>query len=110
MNIGVKHSLCLISMLSKMQPSESMPTKNSFVGLKSFRICAGSMRISGIVAAGGGCAAVAGPVGMEELAARLVDAFVSMGAEVVALSLQQVRGKTFGAVAVVEGEGGAEGG
>src|SRR5436190_15591200 len=43
MNIGVKHSLCLISMLSKMQPSESMPTKNSFDGLKSRKICAGSL-------------------------------------------------------------------
>src|SRR5690349_8835784 len=45
MNIGVKHSLCLISMLSKMQPSESMPTKNSFEGLKSRSICAGSLII-----------------------------------------------------------------
>src|SRR5262245_12897011 len=43
MNMGVKHSLCLISMLSKMQPSESMPTNNSFEGLKSRRICAGSL-------------------------------------------------------------------
>src|SRR5438309_11680478 len=43
MNIGAKHSLCLISMLSKMQPSESMPTKNSLVGLKSRKICAGSL-------------------------------------------------------------------
>jgi len=30
-NMGVKHSLCLISILSKIQPSESMPTKNGFV-------------------------------------------------------------------------------
>lgn len=29
-------------MLSKMHPSESMPTKNSFVGWWSRRICAGS--------------------------------------------------------------------
>src|ERR1051325_2032374 len=43
MNIGVKHSLCLISIESKMQPSESMPMKNSFDGLKSFRIWAGSI-------------------------------------------------------------------
>src|SRR5438093_366593 len=45
MNIGAKHSLCLISMLSKMQPSESMPTKNSLVALKSRRIWAGSITI-----------------------------------------------------------------
>src|SRR6267378_8464704 len=43
MNIGAKHSLCLISMLSKMQPSESIPTKNSLVGLKSRNTCAGSL-------------------------------------------------------------------
>src|SRR2546429_322678 len=43
MNIGAKHSLCLISMLSKMQPSESMPTKSSFEGLKSRRTWAGSL-------------------------------------------------------------------
>src|SRR5436309_11669001 len=43
MNIGAKHSLCLISMLSKIQPSESMPTKNSLDGLKSRRIWAGSI-------------------------------------------------------------------
>src|SRR5438874_11318432 len=43
MNIGAKHSLCLISMLSKMQPSESMPTNNGLVGLKSFKIWAGSL-------------------------------------------------------------------
>jgi len=31
---------------------------------------------------------VAGPVGVEELAARLVDALVSVGAEVIALGLE----------------------
>src|SRR6266404_9764941 len=41
---------------------------------------------------------------MEELAPRLIDAFVRMGAEEVALSLQQVRGQARGAVSVVEGE------
>jgi hypothetical protein len=30
-------------MLSKMQPSESMPMKNSFDGLKSLNTCAGSL-------------------------------------------------------------------
>src|SRR5262245_13973525 len=46
MNIGVKHSLCLISMLSKMQPSESMPTKDGFEGWKSRRIWAGSIEFT----------------------------------------------------------------
>ena len=55
-------------------------------------------------------AAVAGPVGVEELAARLVDALVGVGAEVVALGLEQVGGQALGAVAVVEGERGGEGG
>src|SRR5262249_12778272 len=41
--MGAKHSLCLISMLSKMHPSESMPMKNSFVGLKSRKACVGSL-------------------------------------------------------------------
>src|SRR3954468_2600464 len=43
MNMGVKHSLCLISMLSKMHPSESRPTKKGFEGRKSFRIWEGSL-------------------------------------------------------------------
>src|SRR5229473_344975 len=32
MMLGQKHSLCLISMLSKAQPSESIPTKNACLG------------------------------------------------------------------------------
>lgn len=47
---------------------------------------------------------------MEELASGLIDAFVGVGAEVVALGLEQICGEAFGAVAVEEGEGGAEGG
>jgi len=43
MNIGVKHSLCLISMLSKTQPSESMPMKKGFAGVKAFSACALSL-------------------------------------------------------------------
>ena len=35
MMFGMKHSLCLISMVSKTQPSESMPTKNLWRGLKA---------------------------------------------------------------------------
>src|SRR5437764_3214121 len=37
---GQKHSLCLISMLSKTQPSESMPTKNSDFGASAASSCA----------------------------------------------------------------------
>src|SRR5947207_8944095 len=37
---GQKHSLCLISMLSKTQPSESMPTKNSCCGTSPDSPCA----------------------------------------------------------------------
>src|SRR5207237_7750997 len=37
---GQKHSLCLISMLSKAQPSESMPTKNSDFGASAASSCA----------------------------------------------------------------------
>ena len=46
---------------------------------------------------------------MEELAAGLVDAFVGVRAEEVALGLKKVGGKAGRAVAVVVGEGGAEG-
>lgn len=43
------------------------------------------------------------PVDVEELAARLIDALVGVGAEVVALCLQQVRRQTSLTVAVVIG-------
>ena len=52
---------------------------------------------------------MSGPVGVEELAARLVDALVGVRAEEVALRLQQIRGQPRGAVAVVEGQRGGEG-
>ena len=42
------------------------------------------------VGAAGGIATPAGPVGVAELAARLVEALVGVGAKVVALGLQQV--------------------
>ena len=46
--------------------------------------------------------ASSGPVSVEELAARLVNALIGMGAEVIALRLQQVGGQTPGAIAVKE--------
>src|SRR5436190_12829931 len=130
MNIGAKHSLCLISMLSNMQPSESMPTKNSLAGLKSRRTCPESMEStiwnygrfpprgvnrqwpmrSGVVTARRHVAAAAGPVGMEEFAPRLVNALIGVRAEVIALCLQQVGRQHRGAVLIVECQRRAEGG
>src|ERR1035437_230956 len=60
------------------------------------------------VGAGGDAAALAGPVGVEELAAGLVEALVGVGAEVVALGLEQVCRQAAGAVAVEECERGGE--
>src|SRR5262245_44025192 len=51
---------------------------------------------------------MSGPVRMEELAARLINAFVGVGAEVIALGLQEICRETFGAVTVVESQSGAE--
>ena len=42
---------------------------------------------------------MAGPVGVEELAARLVDALVGVGAEIIALGLEQVGREALAAVA-----------
>src|SRR5688572_3295284 len=102
MNIGAKHSLCLISMLSNTQPSESMPMKNSLAGLKSRRTCAGSditiQSQSNRVCARGHITTTTRPVGVEELAARLVKPFVGVRPEIVALGLQEVGGQALGAV------------
>lgn len=49
-----------------------------------------------------------GPVDVEELAAGLVRAFVGVGAEEVALPLEQVGGQALAAVAVVVGQGAEE--
>src|SRR5579875_2439678 len=54
----------------------------------------------GVVGGGGDTATAAGPVGVEELAARLVDALVGVGTEEVALRLQEIGGKAIGPVAV----------
>src|ERR1043165_4740336 len=43
-------------------------------------------------------------------AGRVVEALVGVGAEIIALGLEQIGGETFAAVGVEEGEGGAEGG
>src|SRR5512133_2047560 len=62
----------------------------------------------GNVSARGGIAAVARPVSMEELAARLVEPLVSVRSEIVPVRLQQVRGQAFAAVPIIKGERGAE--
>merc|ERR1711911_212506 len=54
-------------------------------------------------------ATMTGPVGVVE-DARLFQQFVSVSAEVVTLSLDEVGGQSLAAVGVVEGEGGGEGG
>src|SRR5688572_17815876 len=56
---------------------------------------------SRVVGGAGGGAAAPGPVRVEELAARLVEALVGVRAEVVALRLQQVRREPAAAVPVV---------
>src|SRR5689334_22344091 len=55
-------------------------------------------------------AASSGPVSMEKLAARFIHALVSVGAEKVALGLQQVRWQARGAVPIVERKRSGEGG
>src|ERR1700759_1698240 len=54
------------------------------------------------VTARGRCAAVAGPVSVEELAARLIHAFVSVGAEVIPLRLEQVSWNPLRAITVIK--------
>src|SRR5262245_53200664 len=46
---------------------------------------------------------------MEELGARFVHALVGMGAKVISLRLEQVRGQHGAAVLIVKSQGGAEG-
>src|SRR5437899_9390332 len=69
------------------------------------RLC---KRRSHRVCAAADAAAGAGPVAVEELATRLVHAFVGVRAEVIALGLEQVRGQAFAAEAVEERQRGAE--
>ena len=52
---------------------------------------------------------MAGPVGVEELAARLVDTLVGVSPEIVALGLEQVGGEPVAAITVVIGKRGAHG-
>ena len=52
--------------------------------------------------------AFAGPVGVEKLAARLVNALVGVRAKIIALRLQQIRWQVRTAVAVEKGQRGAE--
>eukprot|EP00053_Salpingoeca_punica_P006791 m.63469 g.63469 ORF g.63469 m.63469 type:complete len:387 (+) comp13851_c0_seq2:114-1274(+) len=72
----------------------------------SFRLL--SPTLLSVVGAGGRVAAGAGPVGVDK-DARLTHALVGVRAKVVALGLDQVGRQRGRAVAVVEGQGGAEG-
>src|SRR5512133_3623214 len=65
-------------------------------------------RSLGVVGGGRHSATATGPVGVEELPARPVHALVSMGAEEIALRLQQVSRQPPAAIPVVEGERRAE--
>src|SRR5438552_18182821 len=60
------------------------------------------------VSARSGRAAAAGPVRVEEFAARLVNPYVGMSAEIIALGLEQVRREHRGALLIVKRQGGAE--
>src|SRR5437868_7803969 len=53
--------------------------------------------------------AVPGPVGVEELAARLIHALVRVRAEIIALGLKEVGRKPFAPVAVIKRQRSAEG-
>src|ERR1035441_2640002 len=64
---------------------------------------------SRVVSAGRNPAAASRPVSVEELAARLIDAFISMRAEEIALGLQEVSGQARGAISVEERQRGGEG-
>src|SRR5262249_41556204 len=50
----------------------------------------------------------ASPVGMKELAAGLVEPLVSVGAEIIALGLKEVRWQTLAPGTIIESQGGAE--
>jgi len=58
---------------------------------------------SNVIRRRGRRSSAAGPVGMEILAARLVDPLVGVGAEKVALSLEQVGREPLAAIAVIIG-------
>ena len=70
---------------------------------RRIRMCANAARLD----VSYGACAFAKPIGVEH--ARLVDAVVGVGAEVVALGLQQVGRQPVAAVAVVVGQGRGEG-
>src|SRR5579862_544582 len=75
----------------------------------SIRSCLGYLRDfaqfpSNVVGPRRHLATPAGPIGMEELAARFIDSLVGVGAEEISLGLQQVRRKPGRAESVVERE------
>src|SRR5262245_20278612 len=87
-------------------PQRSVPTSHAEEGTAFRRR---SWR-SDVVSAGGDDPAAAGPVGVEELAAGFVHAFVGVRAEIIALRLEEIGRQDGGAILVVERQGGAEGG
>jgi len=52
---------------------------------------------------------MASPIGVEELATRLVNTFISVGTEVITLSLEEISRQTSSAIAIVIGKSGGDG-
>jgi hypothetical protein len=63
-----------------------------------------------VVSLRSGVTTVTGPVGVEELSALLVNAFVSVGTEVITLSLSQVGGQASSSQTVKVSQSGRDGG
>ena len=88
--------------------ARELPPLGTFTSVVSTQQPAGQPCQSHIVSAAGGRAAAAGPVGVEELAARLVHPLVGVRAKIIALRLEQIRWQDRGTILVVKCQRGAE--
>src|SRR5260370_2746089 len=89
----------LYNLPSVRTPSTSISSRRT---LDASCVMSALMPVLNGISAGRNVAALACPVGVEELAARLVHALVGVRAEVIALRLQQVRRQPLASVAVKE--------
>src|SRR5258708_5323983 len=89
----------LYNLPSVRTPSTSISSRRT---LDASCVISALMPVLNGISAGRNVAALACPVGVEELAARLVHTLVGVRAEVIALRLQQVRRQPLAAVAVKE--------
>jgi hypothetical protein len=94
------HDIAALSIIIDPRAVEAEPSRLSLA-----RGRAAEMDRSNVVARRRGRTAAAGPVGVEELAARPVDPLIRVSAEVITLGLKQVGGKSFAPVAVEVGKG-----